>query len=131
MVSLTRSSARALAQQQGLVSNQPAAPSPVDLEIGRNNGITVAMEATTERLQASKKLPVPDLAQRVQQLTKDNGRLRLEVAYHQNLQRATENLREDVRFVIESLERAIAEFSNVQRVVEEDRQRTMEGVHNR
>jgi hypothetical protein len=128
MVSLTRSSARALAREQGLVSDKPAAPTSVDFEISHNHGTSVAMEATTERLQSSKRGPVPDLAERIEQLQRENGRLRLEVAYHQNMQRPNENLLEDVKFLISGLEKTIIKFDRAQKVVETDWQQLMEGV---
>ncbi len=51
--------ARNLAKAQ--VSDKPIAPTSIDWEISRNHGTTVAMEATKEQLQASKKGPVLDL----------------------------------------------------------------------
>jgi hypothetical protein len=130
----TRSSAKArpttFAREKGLVSDKPVAPTPVDIEINRHRGTTVAVEATTERLQASKRAPVPDLAQRIQELTRENGRLRLEIAYHQNMQKNTPDFIEDVKFVVERLEQVVIKFDRMQRVVKDDWEQAMEGVQN-
>jgi TolA-binding protein len=100
--------------------DNPMEPSAVDLKIGRHHGKTVALEATPEHLQASKKAPIPDLPQRIHELTKENGRLRLEVRYHQQMQEAIRALQEDAKFVAETLEHAIVEFSKIQKEVEDD-----------
>lgn len=95
-------------------------PSAIDLKIRRNHGTTVALEATPEHLQASKNAPIPELSQRVHELTKENGRLRLEARYYQQMQEAVRALQEDVKFVAETMRNSIVEFSKIQEEVEED-----------
>ena len=102
-------------------------PSAVDLKIGRNHGQTVALEATPEHLQASKNAPIPDLSQRIHELTRENGRLRLEVRYYQQMQEAIRALQEDAKFMVETMENSIVEFGKVQEEVEDDWCRAMGG----
>lgn len=108
--------------------DRPMAPTVVDLEIEHHQGNTVALEATPERLQASKKAPMPSLPQRIHELTKENGQLRLEVRYYQQMQEAIQALQEDAKFVAETLERTIVEFGKVQKEVEDDYHQAMQGV---
>jgi hypothetical protein len=65
------------------------------------------MEATAKRLYTSKKRAIPNLAGRIEELIKENSQLRLEIAYYQNIQGPTKNLLEDVKFVVEGLEKSI------------------------
>ncbi|KAH6694370.1 hypothetical protein BKA61DRAFT_418413, partial [Leptodontidium sp. MPI-SDFR-AT-0119] len=67
--------------------DKPIEPSSVD-----QNGKIIALEATPELLEATKKEPIPDLSQRIDELTRENGRLRLEIRYHQRMQEAIEAL---------------------------------------
>lgn len=103
-------------------------PTTVDLEIGRHHGKTVALEATPERLQASKKAPTPGLAERIHELTQENGRLRLEIKYYHQMQEAIQGLQEDAKFVAETLENTIIEFGKVQKEAEDDWYQAMQGV---
>lgn len=120
----TRSSARS----QPATSDKPLPPNPVDLKIAHHHGTSVALEATTERLEASKKAPISSPEERIHELTKEGGQQRLEIRYHLQMQDATRDLYEDCKFVAERLERAIAKFSSVQEEVEADWYQAMEGV---
>ena len=67
-------------------SDQPPTPTSIDIEIARNHGTTVAIEATDESLQASKIAPTPSLSEIIEHKTRENGRLRYELAYLQRKQ---------------------------------------------
>jgi TolA-binding protein len=114
--------------KQAKKADKPMAPTAVDLEIGRHQGKTVALEATPERLQASKKAAIPGLSERIHELTKENGQLRLEVRYYQQMQEAIQALQEDAKFVAETLEHTIVEFGKMQKEVEDDWYQAMQGV---
>ena len=88
----------------------------------------MALEATTERLQASKNTPPLSQAERIHELTKENGQLRLEVRSHQQMQDAMRALHEDAKFVAERLEQAAVEFSRVQKEVEDDWYQAIDGT---
>jgi len=93
-------------------------PKPIDVEIDRNHGSTVALETTRARLQESKRLPIPTPSQRIEQLTRENGHLRHEVAFHQQLQDAMRYLQIDILCVMQKLQQAIDGFTKVQREAE-------------
>jgi len=63
-------------------------PTPLNLEITRNQGSPVAIEATHESLQAAKKLPTASLSKREEQETRENDELRRELARQQRKNRA-------------------------------------------
>ncbi len=109
-------------------SEKPSAPRGIDLEIGRHDGMTVALEATPDCMQASKKMPSVELQQEEYELTKENGRLRLEVRYHQQLFQAVQALREDAKFCAEKLETAILAFDRMHEQVEDDWYQATEGM---
>lgn len=101
-------------------------PSPVDLKIGQMEGRTVALEATPELLEAAKKKPIPNLSERIDELTRENGRLRLEIRFHQQVQEAMQALPTDVRFAIQTMEASILKLNTVLELAEEDRYRTLD-----
>ncbi|XMA20312.1 hypothetical protein WAI453_013103 [Rhynchosporium graminicola] len=110
----TRSSTKTFA------SDKPMKPRSVDRKISQVDGRTIALEATPELLEAAKKKPVQSLSHRIDELTRENGRLRLEIRYHQQMQEAIETLQTDMKFAVETMERSILEFGSVQEVAEED-----------
>ncbi|OCL07948.1 hypothetical protein AOQ84DRAFT_354726 [Glonium stellatum] len=54
-------------------------PTAVNAEIARDDGSSVAIEATEERLKASKNMSTPSLSQMLEHKTRENGQLRLEL----------------------------------------------------
>lgn len=112
-----------------MASDKPMAPTAVDLKIGRHHGKTAALEATPERLQASKNVPIKDLPERIHELTKENGQLRLEIKHLKDKVAGLWGLKEDAEFVSETLEYTLAEFRKMEKEVEYDRYQAMEGVH--
>jgi regulator of replication initiation timing len=105
------------------------APTAVDLEIGRCQGKTVALEATPERLLASKNAPIPDLPERIHELTKENGQLRVEIKCLKEKLVALWDVKEDAEFAKQTLDRAIVVFREVEKEIEGDWYQAMEGVH--
>jgi hypothetical protein len=99
------------------------------LEIGRHNGTTVALDATDDRLQASKKAPAPSLSERVHELTRENGQFRLEIRFYQQKQDAVQVLRQDVKFLAEKLEYALVEYNKVESEARDDWHQALEGVY--
>ena len=64
-----------------LDSDQPLTPTSIHTENARNHGISIAIETTGESLQASKTAPTPSLSEIIEHKTRENGRLRHELAY--------------------------------------------------
>ncbi|KAF2803675.1 uncharacterized protein BDZ99DRAFT_547025 [Mytilinidion resinicola] len=86
-----------------LSSDRPPALTAIDTEIDRNQGSSVAIEATQAKMQAAKKMPTPSLSQLIEQRTWENGQLRQELAYQQRKHSASMYLLEEVRLVVASL----------------------------
>jgi len=57
----------------------PPTPTPLGFENARNKETTVKIEATNERIQASKTAPTPSLSEIIEQQTRINSRLRQEL----------------------------------------------------
>ena len=98
----------------------PPAPTAVDAEIARNQGSSVAIEATQEKMQAAKKLPTPSLSQIIEQRTWENGRLRQELAYQQKKYGASMYLLEEVKLVVASLQQALVNFQTLSTEFEDE-----------
>jgi len=87
----------------------PPEPTPVDLEIARNQGSSVAIEATQERLQAAKKMPTTNPSETIEQKTRE-GYLQQELAFQLRMNRAYLCLEESVIQIDKFLQDAINEF---------------------
>jgi hypothetical protein len=96
--------------------DKPPELTPIDTEIAQHQGSSVAIEATQERLQASKNLPTPSLSRIIEQRTWENGRLRQELAYQQKKNGASMYLLEEVKNTIESLQQALVNFQRLNRM---------------
>jgi hypothetical protein len=100
-------------------ASRPPAPSPVDIQIGRNNGSSVPLEATRERMVSSKRM-TPTPFQRIEQLNRENGRLREEVAYHQKLESVGSYFTKEAKDALEILQQAVFELRRAQKEIREE-----------
>jgi len=98
--------------------SQPSMSSSLDILIGYNVGSSVMLEATLERLQASKKNPRPTLSQEIEQLTRENGYLRQELTYHHKMHEASIRLAWETQDVVERLRRAVFDYRNTQKEID-------------
>jgi len=64
-------------------ASRPLEMNAIDYQIHRQNGSTTALEFTKQKLQYSKMQTAPDLLSRVEELTKEIGRLRQEILFYQ------------------------------------------------
>ena len=101
-------------------SDGPPAPTNVDIEIARNNGTTVAMEATDNSLQASKSISTFSLSPTIEQRIRENGRLRLELAYQHRKHEANLYLLEEVRPAVERLRLVAIRFQKLLKEIEDE-----------
>jgi hypothetical protein len=99
----------------------PLPLTPVDNIIGQHHGSTVALDATPERLQASKSKPIPTLTQRIEQLSVENGNLRCEISYTRRLYDAGVELEHKARLAREILDAVLSDFEAIQRQVDYER----------
>lgn len=103
-----------------LESDQPPTPTPIDAKIAHNNGTSVAIEATNESLQASKTVPTPSLSEIIEQRTRENGRLRHELAYQQRKQAIDLSTLEKVGRVVAELRHTLREHKKLEAVIDHD-----------
>lgn len=101
----------------------PPRPTPIDIEIARNRGTSVAIEATNESLQASKNDLTPSLSEMIEQTMRENGRLREQLAHVQAKQGPNTFLREKATFVMKELEQALIEYYRLEAIIEQGRVR--------
>lgn len=102
------------------LSNGPPPLSPIDRIISLHHGSTTAIEATPQRLQASKKFPLPSLSERIEQLQKQNSSLNHEIAYYREMEQYRKEFEDEVARVKEKLEKALSKLAgNQQRVGDE------------
>lgn len=78
--------------------------------IAEANGASVALDAVPEILQAGKQCTTPSLTEIIEEKTRENGRLRGELAYLQQVRQLGESLREEVDYVCERLRFALLTF---------------------
>jgi hypothetical protein len=103
-----------------LESDQPPTPTSIDAKIAQNNGSSVAIEATSESIQSSKIVPTPSLSEIIDQRTRENGRLRYEVAYQQRIQEAGLFTLGEVGRVVAELRHILREHKRLQAVIDHD-----------
>ncbi len=95
----------------------PPRLSPVDKIISLHHGSTTAIEATPQRLQASKQYPIPSLSERIEQLQKQNSNLNHEVAYYREMEQYREEFYNEVTQIKEDLKKTLSKFCRIQRQV--------------
>ena len=98
-------------------SNGPPQLSPIDRIISLHHGSTTAIEATPQRLQASKQFPIPSLRERIEQLQKQNSSLNHEIAYFREMERYRDEFEHEVARVKEKLEKALSKLARSQQQV--------------
>lgn len=98
-------------------TDRPPQLSPVDRIIDLHHGTSTAIEATPQRLQASKQYPIPSLPERIEQLQKQNSSLNHEIAYYREMEQYREEFQDDIVQVKERLDKAISKLGSIQRKV--------------
>jgi hypothetical protein len=101
--------------------DKPLPPTAVDLEIARHKGgRTAAIDTTRSKLQAAKAAPPPSLMERVEELTKENGQLRLEIRNHQDMLQPVGGFVKGVKSLVEELENILLQFEQLQQSLREE-----------
>ena len=95
----------------------PPQLSPIDKIIDLHHGSTTAIEATPQRLQASKQYPIPSLQERIEQLQRQNSNLNHEIAYYRQMEPYRRKFREDVGRLTENLEKVLYKLGKIQQQV--------------
>ena len=101
-------------------SDQPPTPTPIDAEIARNHGTSVAIEATNESLQASKTAPTPSLSEIIDHRTRENGRLRQQLAHLLSLEAIDLSTLETAGRLVAELHYTLREHKRLKAVIDHD-----------
>lgn len=105
---------------QAAYQSTPPPPTNIDIEIARRNGTTVAIEATKERMQASKTAPTPSLKEIIYEEKRESSRLRRELAYERRMRIEGDKLEEEVRYVLERLRMAVINHAQSQKDIKKE-----------
>ncbi|KAF4462511.1 hypothetical protein FALBO_10680 [Fusarium albosuccineum] len=98
--------------------DRPASPHPIDREIAKAYGESVSLDATRDKLEASKAPANQSPQEIILERTREVGRLRAEVAYLQEVRRLGDYLCEEVEYVIDRLQLAVIAFHKGLRQIE-------------
>ncbi|KAH7201440.1 hypothetical protein DER44DRAFT_870215 [Fusarium oxysporum] len=90
--------------------DRPASPRPIDREIANAHGESVSLDATRDKLEATKNFDQQSPEETILERTREVGRLRAEVAYLQDVRRLGEYLCEEIEYVIDRLQLAVIAF---------------------
>ncbi|GKU07268.1 hypothetical protein FPOA_06981 [Fusarium poae] len=99
--------------------DRPASPRPIDKEIANAHGESVSIDATHDKLAATKVVAKQSPEEIIVERTREVGRLRAEVAYLQDVRRLGEYLCEEVEYVIDRLQLAVIAFKKGLQQIEE------------
>lgn len=100
----------------------PALPRPIDKAIAQAHGSSVALDATADRLETAKHQPTPSLKEIIEIRTRENSRLRAELAYFQQERQLGEHLREELEYVTERMQLAINSYRKGQKDLDRERE---------
>jgi len=109
-------------------SNGPPQLSPIDRIISLHHGSTTAIEATPQRLQASKQLPTSTLSERIEELQKQNSSLNHEIAYYREMEQYRKEFEYEVARVKEQLEKSLFKLAKSQQRVGNEWNQLRHGV---
>ncbi|KAH8587323.1 hypothetical protein B0O99DRAFT_527015 [Bisporella sp. PMI_857] len=102
------------------MSKGPPQLSPIDRIINLHHGSTMAIDASPQRLQASKYDPVPNLSERIEQLQRLNSRLNREVAYYREMEQPRKDFEKDMIRVKDKFEKALLKLRTSQQQVDDE-----------
>jgi len=102
--------------------DKPPEPSLIDLRIHQHNGSTFAVDTLPASIQASKNQPTPSLKKMIEILSRDIGRLRVELSHKQNLQRIEEQYVTEAQSKISDLEMIDYNFRQRRKEIEKEYQ---------
>lgn len=101
-------------------SSRPPVLTPIDNLIDSNQGSSVALEATRERMEASKRMVTPTPFQRIEQLTRENAALRAEMARCHRRESADAYFINEIKEVLDRLQQAVFERRRAQKDIDND-----------
>jgi len=100
-------------QEHKTAAHEQPTPLPltaVDLQIASRQGLSVAIEATPEKMKAAKRMSAASLAHVIEKKAWENSRLREELAYHKKMDEASKYLLQEVDYAAKALQQALHNF---------------------
>jgi hypothetical protein len=94
--------------------------SALELEGTPKQNLVTPIDGTKGALYGSKKMPIPNLEQMIEQRTWENGLLRQELTYQQRKHGASMYLLEEVRLAVQSLQEAMVNFQSLSAQIENE-----------
>lgn len=118
-----RSRTQQLRSHAKFSTDGPPLLSPVDKVINLYHGSTTAIEATHERLVASKQYPVPSFTETIEQLERHGSNLNHEATYFRKMEPIRKKFKGDVSRWARELNDALSHLDEIEQKV--DRERTL------
>ena len=100
--------------------DRPPQLSPIDRIIKLHHGSSSAIDATPERLQASKQSRSPSLMERIEQLQRHMSSLNYEIAYFREMEPYRRKFKDRVERLSFDLEEAVSKLGNAQRQIDRE-----------
>jgi len=100
-------------QEHKTMAHEQRTPLPltaVDRQIASRQGLSVAIEAMSEKLKAAKRMSVASLSHIIEKKALENSRLREELAYHKEMDKASKYLLQEVQYAAKALREALDNF---------------------
>ena len=101
-------------QQSIFRSNSHPSLSKQNVEIDQKQDSSQALEVLPKQLQAAKNQPIVSLRERIEELTRENGRLRQEVAFYQSIWNAMMSVPEETESMVVNVQQTLHNFHRVQ-----------------
>lgn len=114
MESHRRVSSRKVIPQGG-----PPHLSPIDKIIDLHHGTSTAIDASRERLQASKEYPEPSLSEKIEQLQKQYSVRYHEAVYFRQMEQSRREFKDDVSRVSKELVKTLGKLDDIDQMVDQ------------
>jgi hypothetical protein len=102
-----------LDKQTSCNTNAPPALTALDIKIASNCGTTMAIEASREAIQVSKRMPAPDLSEMIRERTRQIMQLEQELLCLEQKYGAAEYLYQEILLVLPTLQEALWSFGKL------------------
>ncbi|KAL5344398.1 hypothetical protein ACLOAV_010658 [Pseudogymnoascus australis] len=109
------------ALEDGLIS--------VDRVINLHHGSTTALEATHERLEASKQFPVPTFKETIAQLEKQGSNLHHEAIYFRQMEPIRKRFKRDISLLVRELNDVLSKSDEIEQEVDYERVQLSQTPH--
>lgn len=124
-----RSRTQQLRSCAGSTTDNPPLLSSVDRVINLHHGSTTALEATHERLEASKQFPVPTFKETIAQLEKQGSNLHHEAIYFRQMEPIRKRFKRDISLLVRELNDVLSKSDEIEQEVDYERVQLSQTPH--